>query len=201
MIKQTIRYDQCICLHGSQQSVNTTGNNNILLCPWSLCDLTNHICSVSKSTGTIEEYPMELLTLTWIIADWRCLHILLWLIMQRNASHLLVSHIIFFVIINLKLWFLMCIRRDIQRECREMQVKHSISYQSCRDQKKNILYIISISYNNFSKEEAWLTFHLCLHEQIYYSFCAPSQMIDETLSICLYNFKLKDYLHHFGIMV
>lgn len=199
MIKQTIRYDQCICLHGSQQSVNTTGNNNIFLCPWSLCDLTNHICiKVHRNNRRISHGIID------SNLDHSLLKMFTYITLINNAkkcSHLLVSHIIFFVIINLKLWFLMCIRRDIQRECREMQVMHSISYQSCRDQKKNILYIISISYNNFSKEEAWLTFHLCLHEQIYYSFCAPSQMIDETLSICLYNFKLKDYLHHFGIIV
>lgn len=122
------------------------------------------IISVSKSTGTIEEYPMELLTPTWIIADWRCLSILLWLIMQRNASHLLVSHIIFFAIINLKLWFLMCTwKRYTERKNAEKCKSIILSHINHAETKKTILYIISISYNNLSKEEAWLTFHLCLH--------------------------------------
>lgn len=115
------------------------------------------IISVSKSTGTIEEYPMELLTPTWIIADWRCLSILLWLIMQRNASHLLVSHIIFFAIINLKLWFLMC---TWKRYTERMQRNASQSFYliSIMQRQKKPFYIsyqsLTIIYQR--RKRGWL---------------------------------------------
>lgn len=92
-------------------------------------------------------------------------------------------------------------KRYTERKNAEKCKSIILSHINHAETKNTILYIISISYNNLSKEEAWLTFHLCLREQICYSFRAPSQMIDETLSICLYNFKLKDCLHHFGIIV